>query len=93
LTLTYSFGTFNGMAQDEEQEHPLKAWMLSHGYEKDYARVARLLPSGPTGESIRQVANGYRRPSWDLAFEIEVATGGEVNAHDLRDQRWYATAA
>jgi hypothetical protein len=45
------------------------------------------------GESIRLVAHGYRRPSWDLAFEIEVVTLGGVCAHDLRDDRWYSKGA
>jgi hypothetical protein len=67
--------------------HPLKAWMEDNGLGRDYEAVADMLPSSPTGESIRQVANGYRLPGWGLAFELEAAT--KISAHDLRDERWY----
>lgn len=63
------------------------AWIRLRGHERDYEWLASQLPSRPTSESIRQNINGYRRPSWDLAFEIEAVTG--ISAHDIRDERWY----
>lgn len=71
--------------------HPLKAWMKEKGHGTDYDTVASLLPSSPAAESIRQIANGYRRPGWDLAFEIESVTG--ISAHDLRNPKHYSNAA
>ena len=75
--------------------HPLKAWMLQHfGRQKlrpeHYESFAALLPERRSGESLRQIVSGYRRPGWDLAFEMEAITG--ISAHDLRDLRWYGCA-
>jgi hypothetical protein len=61
---------------------PLKDWMEENGYGRDYGRLAEQLPSRPTAESMRQVVNGYRPASWDLAFELEAVTG--ISAHELR---------
>lgn len=72
--------------------HPLRAWMKAQGYEAtDYEVVASLLPSRPASESIRQIACGYRPPGWDLAFEIEGVTG--ISAREMRDPKWYRSAA
>lgn len=80
---------------------PLKIWMLSNGYgnpdtgvvsEGDCAELAEQLPD-ISAEGIRQVANGYRPPGWDLAFALEVFTVGALCAHDLKDERWYAKGA
>jgi hypothetical protein len=88
--------------------HPLKLWLLRQGYgdhetgvistdefdrfAANYARKSTLTDP-PTGESWRLVAYGYRKPSWDLAFDIEVVTLGELCAHDLRDDDFYGVSA
>lgn len=72
--------------------HPLKVWMRGKGWKlTDYELVSGAIPSKPAPESIRQIANGYRAPGWDLAFEIESITG--ISAHELRDPKWYGKAA
>lgn len=76
--------------------------MLANGYGdpetgvvsvEECERFGAKLPTTWSSESVRQVVNCYRPPSWDMAFDIEVLTLGGVSAHDLRDERWYAKEA
>jgi hypothetical protein len=88
--------------------HPLRVWLLDSGYgdkstgvigqddfarfADDYAHLCYHLPA-PTGESWRLIVNGHRKPSWDLAFDVEMVTLGAVCAFDLRDDRFYGQEA
>lgn len=75
----------------ERPSHPLRQWMQDNGYGRDFERVASQLPGKITGESLRMIISGYRLPSWDLAFDLEVLTG--LSAHDIRDPQYFAVEA
>lgn len=69
--------------------HPLAIWMAANEISDE--GLANRLPSAPHQDSIRLIRQGHRRPSWDLAFEIEKKTG--VSAHALRNPKFYRNAA
>lgn len=71
--------------------HPVKTWMQSNGYDLDSlsAELVERFGAKITRESLRMILGGYRLPSWELAFDLEALTG--LSAHDIRDEKWYAT--
>jgi DNA-binding XRE family transcriptional regulator len=68
-----------------DKVHPLRAWMVLHGVDKH--ELARRLEVPINPNSIRQIAYGHRRPSWDLAFAISAVT--KIAAEKLRDESNY----
>lgn len=77
---------------------PLKIWMLTNGYGDqatgvvngdDCSRFAEAMSTLTgreiAGETIRFIAHGYRPPTWEQAFDIEVFTLGGVCAVELRE--------
>ena len=72
-------------------EHPLLEWLRAdYGEHPDYDKVVewfnKKTKRDMVADSVRLIAQGHRKPGWDLAFDIERATDNKVTAHQLR--RW-----